>query len=61
MSTKVLAKYRKSRNALPGKRSARMRNYAKYGLILFIVLCTVGITLLLAEISTPGMAWYVYE
>ena len=61
MTTKVLAKFRKTRQMFPGKRQERMRKYAKYGLIAFILLCSIGIAMMVAEISTPGMAWYRYE
>lgn len=61
MSTNYLAKAKKQQNARPGGLAERARFYAKIALSVFAVGVLVAVGLLALEISTPGMAWYVYE
>ncbi len=61
MTTSNIARFKKSRNALPGRRAQRMRKYAIIALCVLIACCSVGIGLMMGEYSTPGMAWYTYE
>lgn len=61
MATKHIARARKAQESRPGGRAITAKKYAKITLAVFAVACLIGIGLLLAEISTPGMAWYVYE
>lgn len=61
MSTKFVSKARKASGVGPGARSLKARKVAKWVLLAFAGACAIAIVLQLAEISTPGMAWYTYE
>ena len=61
MGTKHLARAQKALDARPGGTSMRARKYAKITLAVLSVALVLGLGLLFAEVSTPGMAWYVYE
>ena len=61
MATKHIARARRTLGSRPGGRAIRARKYAKITLAVFFIACLIGIGLLVAEISTPGMAWYTYQ
>lgn len=61
MATKHIARAQKARQKRPGGEAIKARKFAKITLLVFVVACLIGGGLLIAEVSTPGMARYVYR
>jgi|GEM_PF-4989508 len=60
MGTRYLKKIRIRHRNSDAAAAEKARRWAKYGALIFLLICVIGFGLMMAGISVPSLAWVRY-